>query len=125
MQTTKIAETAAKWWRENSETPTHDAGDDKINFMFSLTRAMTPSSVDWDQFEAKLSQKINETFAGGKQRITLSVDYHPEDPILKEIARDLRLGMSDLPIKTIMWVYPDKIDVKRGYGAEIISLNLN
>lgn len=124
MQTTKIAETAAKWWRENSEIPTHDAGDDKINFMFSLTRAMATSTVDWDQFERKLSEEVDKALAENNRGLILSVDYHPEDPILRSISRDLGLGMSDLPIKTTMWVYPNEVKVRRGYGASIVSLDL-
>lgn len=125
-----IAQKAAKWWADHLRQPVTvlDNGDNSETGAMTFVMAMILQGVEKgkqdpatiDKFEQELAKKI-QTLTG--KWITVATDYGP-DKILSDAAEcaGLRLGMTTLPWKTIMWIEGDRILVAEGYGANQIEL---
>lgn len=128
----ETANRAAKWWASQLRNGAKlDNGDDSdagaMTFMMASIAQQTFSDEQVDKFESELTKAIT----GGKKNYSypdgmmiIFVDYHA-DPIFDEAAKvaGFELGMSDLPWKTTMWIYPDgKVEVAEGYRVGTIEL---
>ncbi len=57
--------------------------------------------------------------------MTVGTDYSPDTILLEAAdAAGLRLGMSALPWKTMMWVYSNLVEVSLGYGGALLEVPL-
>jgi hypothetical protein len=114
---------AAAWWANQlNGDAAQDAGDGGINGMYALLKGSLSTRHPVDRVEAfgaSLAHRIAAELERRSWGVTIGVDYGP-DPILQDAAADagIRLGMADLPIKTVMWVKPDEVAVAAGYSAD-------
>ena len=121
---------AVEWWAAQLMGDVeHDAGDDDINY---VTRGLSkrlhpadPQSVN--QFKRYLFLLCRAAWEDcwypenpkkASAIRTIQVDYHP-DYLLHSalVLAHINSGNLRLPIKTTMWVRPDKVEVSCGYGA--------
>lgn len=118
MESAKIA---AEWWANSMLDPKMDNGDDSLptQTVFSLMkRRMKPVSQDQiDVFKKKLHDLVENTLLKGKGFISLSVDYHPYEPLV-ECLIEAGINENRLPIKTSMTVENGFVKVKHGAGGK-------
>lgn len=131
-QTPKISDeaiaAAAAWWVKVLENPKFDAlgGERDRSMEFAqilMSVGAAKNRPDPDAlalFRHTLAAGIREYVGTQRERCYIGVDYGP-DSILSEAAR--HAGLPDtgftFPIKTSMWLAPDSVTVRYGYGAEI------
>lgn len=113
---------AADWWLNKLsalDNSTMDNGEDD-RFLMGLmlvNKLHAPKMSDEDKkiFSEKLSKFIDEE-VNKYGRCTISCDYHPEG-ILAKLSNELNISDSLFPIKTVMWISEDSIQVRAGYSA--------
>ncbi|PIE00425.1 MAG: hypothetical protein CSA81_13745 [Acidobacteria bacterium] len=121
-------EAAARWWTSVlRDGPKFDNGAELppiMQVVMSLSEDYRPEYPDdsLSRFEAILAHKLDQSIGGdyASYGISFGVDYHP-DAFLEECARQagiFREGVTEWPWKTHMWVKPDEVSVRYGYGAE-------
>lgn len=124
---------AAAWWAEQLATPAvrHDVGDDTANVMSNTVAALVRRQRDQAQIDAfrevlaeeiekhveQYSWRPEEPHFGSAMR-AIMVDYGP-DPVLADAAEKagLELKVLDLPMKTVMWINPGRVEVAAGYRS--------
>lgn len=122
----EVIEAGAEWWTQSLNSPQKDNGsnDESSNFAAAIGLFYgikdRPSTKQLASFKSALIEGIekSEGHYRGAGYCILRVDYHPED----ELASAAKVaGISDncFSWKTTMWIYPDYIQVKVGYGAPI------
>ena len=101
------------------DNSTMDNGeDDKFLMGLMLVNKLhAPKMSDEDKkiFSEKLSKFIDEE-VNKYGRCTISCDYHQEG-ILAKLSNELNISDSLFPIKTVMWISEDSIQVRAGYSA--------
>ncbi len=121
---------AAHWWAEEIRRINIGSFDNGTeigccHYMAALLAAkMKPKEEDLAKFEKTLAKELKRRAKGKKfpcDPVVVHVDYHPVD-FLAEIAR--KSGISDkvFPWKTLMWIYPHEIRVRRGYSNEVETI---
>lgn len=114
---------AAKWWGDFLRTPhTNDNGDAMqsalMNFAASASRQPVPADK-LAKFEESLAAKLE---AQGDKWQCVGVDYNP-DLVLNDALTEAGIsGDLNFPCKTYLWIEPDKVICKVGYGAPIETL---
>jgi hypothetical protein len=115
---------AAKWWREQLENPTFDAGANDPHMVMAtvlanmLAEKHEPDDGRLDVFERELRRALaRET----RYISSLSVDYHP-GPILRDAADRAGIDHSRFPWKTRMSFRDGKVLVSLGYGASQVEI---
>lgn len=123
---------AADWWADTlARGASHDNGDAMTSTMLAAAGdLMTPRSDEQvAAFRAALPTVIERHLAGctwdtdrpefGSAFRTIAIDYAP-DRVLSDAAAEagFSLRMTDLPVKTVMWINPGQVTVSEGHGAE-------
>lgn len=122
-----IAIKAGAWWAgQLHKLPDNDAGSSLLNFALNTSRNnIKPLSeqqiADYQNTlvmaleSVEFTSKISHL---AELPVTIAVDYKP-DLILRVIAKAVGIDNIEkrLSVKTIMRIYEDHIEVKRGYGA--------
>lgn len=113
-------EVAARWWADQLRRGTkQDNGDGQgfVNILAVMKGHGAPLDK-CDLFEAALLRLLDE-----RNPDILSTDYAPEG-ILAKAAQEA--GVSDscgpFPMKTVMWIEKNQVQLKHGYGAAIQKL---
>lgn len=124
----QIIKIAADWWADQLRTPpVHDVGDANLNDKFN-TYHVKPELLPEEAIEAfshnirtllkfyfeNPEHEVSKMAFGFDDYVCLEVDYHPK-LILRACMPDQLEGR--LPLKTIMKVYKNRVEVKKGYGA--------
>lgn len=125
-------EIAAAWWADLLKAKPHNTyGKPTTDLLYSFVGEPEPMSQPAiDAFNNELVNAIEadidpslftpETPIRGE--VILSVDYEAGS-ILEQAAASAGINLNRrLPIKTIMWIRPGLVKVKRGYGAEIVEI---
>ena len=126
---------AAKWWADQlRHKPVHDNGDVMGSMLATLAAAnLAPISDEQiAAFESALASHLqaacekhwhsDDPIRGGVYRTT-ATDYAPEG-VLVDALQDAGIADGDLrlPIKTVVWIDPGKVDVACGYGAKPVRI---
>lgn len=113
---------AIDWWLKqlsSMDESTMDNGEDnallKRLMLINKMHSKPLNDKDKEIFFTKLSSYIDKEVERDGYCI-ISVDYHPEG-ILAELSNELDISESLFPIKTNMWVFKDKIEVRLGYNG--------
>lgn len=120
-------EAAAKWWANVIANPKFDAlGGERDSsmelgqIMATLINRKAPA-VDTERFRVALVDRL--LAATPHERRFVDVDYGP-DAVLSDAAR--AAGITDpsftFPWKTSMWIDADRVRVRYGYGADIVTI---
>lgn len=123
----RAARPAAEWWaaRLRAAHPEVDGlhpnltprqalvATAEIGLRGAQLRGATPNEATIEMFTAELAQRIAAT---KKAKVTLRVDYHPED-LLGQAADAAGLSDEAFPRKTTMQVRSDHVLGKAGYRA--------
>jgi len=125
------ARAAAIWWRNNvgpgakCDVGVGQSGSpDDLNSLLQITAIISmgrenangPDQQALARFEEELYQYLIAFNEVGMPR--LDVDYHPTAPLTEAAERaGLKLGISDWPLKTMMWVKANRVEVSHGYGG--------
>jgi hypothetical protein len=127
---------AAKWWANilrAGEHPRSNLGAPELEPYFAFTqKAPHFSDEQIDAFEKALRtvlekayvtqeirQRYDEKYSYGQG---FGVDYEPGQ-LLELAAEQAGIDLTRcLPAKTIMWIRPKTVKVKRGYGAPIMYI---
>lgn len=123
---------AARWWADNLRNghAKLDNGDTSttggMTMMLGMLAQANAPRVTPEQaqaFEDALVVAIEKAPAYQGRYLTLGVDYGP-DLMLSNAAATagVRLTMTTLPWKTVMWVKPDQVTLRHGYGAPTQTL---
>ncbi|MFF0139700.1 hypothetical protein ACFYRN_25005 [Streptomyces sp. NPDC005227] len=129
---------AAAWWAERIAVgaAAHDVGAPASNLFANTVSALVARQRDQAQIERfrdALAELIEQHVDGdgwrpdnplwGSAIRTVEVGYAP-DEILSGAAEQagFELKLSDLPLKTVMWVNPGEVKVAEGYNAPIRSV---
>jgi hypothetical protein len=120
-------EAAAQWWATVIKTPKFDAlgGHRDENMEFAQVLMMVGNrrapAIDTERFRLALIERIRA--AHPYDRRIISVDYGPCG-ILADAAESA--GIKDtsftFPIKTMMWLDPDRVRVSYGYAAPVVVI---
>ena len=124
IESTEMAKAAAKWWRQQLESPKFDNGDQSngggLVLMMAIMNAAhnEPEDAQLDKFEQVLFQHIMS-----KTPRYLDVDYGP-GMILGEAADASGVSTARFPWKTVMWLdYENNtLNARCGYGAPTVSI---
>lgn len=116
---------AAKWWADQlRDQQPSTAGDFMIDAMMAWAGKSEPKVDDEqaDRFEGALRVQVSGLFANKpldkRYPEILDVDYDPDRHLRSALlSAGLGRGLCPLPIKTLMWITPDEVRVRRGYGA--------
>lgn len=117
MTTMLVHQVAAKLWADKLRDGfSNDAGDTGLS---KAITALAPSlknvsNQQIDNFEKQLSEAIVQQLET-EEEVFLTVDYEPKY-LLADIFRQSQI--EQLPIKSRMWVYKDKIIYIFGYNGE-------
>lgn len=115
------ARIAAAWWSAflRGKPAPLDNGDRESGLatvigMLAQAHEPKPDEVAAQAFEDALCAAFEAPGFYG----TVGVDYHP-DRVLSDAAQKagVKLSMVTLPWKTCMWIKPDRVTVRCGYGA--------
>mgnify|MGYP001559346407 CR=1 FL=1 len=112
---------AAKWWADKLRGPViHDNGERMQSAMMTALQPDVPVPDEKiDEFDYFLGTALSET---DYNHITVGVDYGP-DRILSEAAEKAGINLEfRLPIKTMMWITPEKVSVSEGYRAPEVQI---
>lgn len=129
---------AAAWWaaRLAIGASAHDVGSAESNLFANTVSALVARQRDQAQterFRDALAELIEQDVDGdgwrpddplwGSAMRTVEVGYGP-DEILSDAAEQagFELKLSDLPMKTVMWVNPGEVKVAEGYNAPISTV---
>ena len=128
----KLLEAAADWWAEqitgrklnwdNGAQNEGSAEDRKMGSMMwmlgNLAAMQSRDKITDDQIKTFKKSLIEEIKKDAEKRdsVILAVDYHPER-CLSEAARKAGIDEYAFPCKTVMWIDPNKVSAKLGYGA--------
>lgn len=121
-------EVAAKWWADQFRHGTkQDNGDGMTTILATVIGSRIETASKADAFEAALKELLPDHLlrcwtpedpSCGSSLRCLSCDYGPCQ-LLQEAAH--RAGIDPFcppfPMKTVMWINPDSVRVKHGYGA--------
>lgn len=129
---------AAAWWASRLGNATHDAGMSTMADM-ELTVSLNAETargsrtpLEREAFRAALEEAIaRHCLAGARcgdmrcsaRRHVVGVDYEPDE--LLQAAADLpELGLErgELPVKTTMLLYADRVTVSEGYAAPWVNI---
>lgn len=120
-------EAAAQWWATVIKNPKFDAlggeRNESMEFaqMLMLLGNRRAPAIDTERFRLALIERIRA--ASPLDRRILSVDYGPCE-ILDNAAR--AAGIVDasftFPVKTMMWLDPDRVRVSYWYGAPRVTI---
>lgn len=124
---TDAIDAAAQWWATVIKNPKFDAlgGERDSNMEFAqvlmtLGNRNAPP-VDTERFRDALAARLRA--APEHVRRFVGVDYHP-DEMLEGAAHDA--GVADtsftFPVKTSMWIDADRVQVRYGYGAPVVTI---
>ena len=118
---------AAKWWADVLRGPTKfDNGDNSQAGGMAWAMATMAASESKpapdviDRFEAELRQSIAQYVneRDGRFWPTVATDYGPDRILSDAFERAGGKGAGLVfPWKTVMWVRPDEVTVRYGYGA--------
>lgn len=123
------AKKAAEWWADQLRNPPlRDAGDAKMNWAMKRN----PKVLDDERVSAfgeALTVCLTVEAITSQMRYldhmpaSIAVDYDP-DLILKLAAKAAEIDDIEdrLPIKTVMTIYEDYIEVSKGYGAQWVTI---
>ena len=122
----KIVEAAVAYWAnflKNQDQVVHDNGEPTqfamMNVLSKLTGMVNYPQEAIEDFEVTLSNII-EANLNEFGRLTLGVDYHPDNNLSKALKESIKEynSMTIFPCKTSMIVNKDVgcIDVSEGYG---------
>lgn len=116
---------AGIWWATVLKDPKHDNGtDDEANnrarMMADMLTASHPAETGaLELFADYLKVEVDKMIEEGRDWISIRVDYHPDDVLAKCAHRaSLEVPMMGWPWKTSMWITPQSVEVRYGYGAE-------
>lgn len=129
---------AAAWWAERiaAGAIVHDVGAAESNLFANTVSALVARQRDQAQIERfrdALADLIEQHVDGdgwrpdnplwGSAIRTVEVGYAP-DEILSGAAEQagFELKLSDLPLKTVMWVNPGEVKVAAGYSAPLTTV---
>ena len=125
---------AAKWWADQFRNGTKQDNGDVMTTMFATLCAgafsVTPEHAD--AFESALIEALPEHLGKtwkaddprfGSSTRALMTDYGA-DMVLSAAAKSagIQSGCPPFPMKTVMWIDPDKVRVRHGYAAQPIEL---
>lgn len=128
-------EAAVAWWVErlrNAHNERQDNGDFLQSMMATLARDSIPlaSEEQLAEFAASLQGRLMEVCLEtcnvldpiwGSSARTLFADYGPSG-ILAKAAEEAGIETGLFPCKTVMWVNPDKVEVRCGYRAPTVCI---
>jgi hypothetical protein len=129
---------AAQWWanRLSAGATAHDVGAAESNLFVNTVAALVARQRDQAQierFREALADLIEadvdddgwrpDNPLWGSAMRTVEVGYGP-DKILSDAAEraGFQLKLSDLPMKTVMWINPGEVKVAEGYNAPISTV---
>lgn len=129
---------AADWWaaRLAAGASAHDVGSAESNLFANTVSALVArqrDQVQIERFRDALAGLIEADVDGdgwrpdnpqwGSAMRTVEVGYAP-DEILAGAAKQagFELKLSDLPMKTVMWVNPGEVKVAEGFNAPISTV---
>jgi hypothetical protein len=124
---------AAAWWAEQlaAKAVRHDVGDDTANILSNTVAGLVRRQRDQaqiDAFREALAEEIDQHVERygwrpgqphfGSAMRAIMVDYGP-DPVLADAAEKagFELKTLDLPMKTVMWINPGRVEVAAGYRS--------
>lgn len=125
---------AAKWWTDQLRTRSkQDNGDALSNLFVGMMQeygVFDVSAEQADVFEEALAEALrcsfrrvpwldeNPRFGSGLRAV--GCDYHA-DRVLSQAAAvaGIPADCPPFPMKTIMWIDPDCVRVRHGYGAKV------
>lgn len=125
-------EAAAKWWTEQLRHVSAGhfqageglpPGGDILLLYAGLQNSLRHGPEDEDalnRFEEYLAQEIKDRYERFSH-VAIGVDYGP-DKLFYDMAVKAGIRNMDFPIKTIMWVSPEKVSVQKGGGAPIVTI---
>lgn len=116
---------AAEWWTyQLSNVSPQDNGESTHNALMSMVPQRTYDESQLNSFRDILigNIMISPTWVRD-QRLTIRNDYGP-DKILYDTAElcGIKVGMFDLPIKTVMFIGSEYVRVGLGYRAPIVTI---
>lgn len=130
----QIARTAAAWWveqvRSKPEQRMTCRGDSATDLVMNVwTQSQSAATNEGlEKFQAVLEQEIIEGLAElesgegwANDSFHLHCDYEPQGSLLVA-AQEAGVNLRLFPIKTRMWVYADKVEVRVGYGGTLEEL---
>lgn len=113
-------EVAARWWADQLRYGTkQDMGEkDSIVNVLAVMNGHGAAPDKCDLFESALLRLLSENNSD-----MLSTDYHPQG-ILAKAAQEAGVPVScgPFPMKTIMWIDKNHVELKHGYGSAIQKL---
>ncbi|MFF2094833.1 hypothetical protein [Streptomyces sp. NPDC058202] len=129
---------AAAWWAQRlaSGAAAHDVGAAQSNLFANAVSALVARQRDQAQIERfrdALAELIEDHVGGdawrpdnrlwGSAMRIVEVGYAP-DEILSGAADQagFELKLSDLPLKTVMWINPGEVKVAEGYSAPVTTV---
>ena len=121
---------AASWWAEEIRKINIGSFDNGAeigcgHYMAAMLAAkMKPTEEDLAKFEKTLAKEIKKKSKALKKpydNFVVSVDYEP-DNFLGVIAQKSGIYKKVFPWKTVMWIYPHEIRVRRGYSNEVETI---
>ena len=136
----KPAAVAAKWWADRLRKPARqDNGTHGMDAMLITAVSLFSKQPDMDQvstFERKLDDLVEQAMIADLARraavsaelvegmcVTLATDYGTEG-LLYDAAKHagIKGTCPPFPMKTVMWVYVHKVQVRYGYGRNVETL---
>ena len=130
MKSEKKYEEAASWWAEQIRRINIGSFDNGTevgcgHYLAAILAAeKRPDEESLARFEKILAKEIKKKSKALKKpydNFVVSVDYEP-DNFLGVIAQKSGIYKKVFPWKTVMWIYPHEIRVRRGYSNEIETL---
>ncbi|MGW3152749.1 hypothetical protein [Streptomyces sp. NPDC001089] len=129
---------AAAWWAERlaAGAGVHDVGSTDSNLFVNTVSALVARQRDQaqiEQFRDALAELIEQDVDGdgwrpddplwGSAMRTVEVGYGPDEILSTAADRaGFELKLSDLPMKTVMWINPGEVKVAEGYNAAIVPV---
>lgn len=128
---------AVEWWSNELQNNTkQDAGDSEVNLFMKVfaTRKEYLTQEQIEVFEKELGSLLvsrcqenwrEDNPSWCSYHRAFGVDYHP-DKILQDALKKAGINPENtrLPIKTVMWINPGQVSVRKGYGVEIEDIFL-
>jgi hypothetical protein len=117
-------EKAAAWWADQLRGPAKQDVGYESGTMLRAFLAFGKEPIDEERIVAFQAARTKAIDAARDQwgECTVSVDYNADDTLEDAgdaAGIDLRLR---LPAKTVMWITPARVQVRCGYGADVVDL---
>lgn len=114
---------AAELWADQIVNGVQDNGEPMQSMFAQMLKKSCKeiSKEHLDKFK-EIFEKILEVELLQRNRVILSVDYHPAQ-ILEKCCIASGINTSTLPIKSIMWITENSVAYKFGYTAQIETIN--